>query len=44
MFSEFAGSAAIRSPAPHVAYQLTAAEIKAPKLPIEYEPLGPMMN
>ena len=40
MFSEFTGSAAMHSPAPHVAYQLTAANAKASELLIEYEPLG----
>ena len=41
MFTSLAGSAAMYSPAPHVAYQLTTAKAKAPELPIEYEPLGP---
>ena len=40
MSSEFTGSATIHSSAPHVAYQLTAAKVKASKLLIEYEPLG----
>ena len=30
------------APAPDVAYQLTAAKVKAPDLLIEYEPLGPV--
>ena len=30
----------MHSPAPHVAYQLTAAKAKASELLIEYEPLG----
>ena len=41
MFDEFTGSATMNSPAPNVAYQLTAAKAKAPKLLIDYEPLGP---
>ena len=40
MFNEFAGSATMHSPAPHVAYQLTAAKVKASELLIKYEPLG----
>ena len=40
MFDEFTGSATMHSPAPHVAYQLTAAKVKASELLIEYEPLG----
>ena len=38
MFDQFTGSATIHSPAPHVAYQLTAAKAKAPELLIEYKP------
>ena len=32
----------MNSPAPNVAYHLTAAKAKAPELPIDYEPLGPV--
>ena len=42
MFSEFTGSAAMHSPALHIAYQLTAAKVKASELLIEYELLGPI--
>ena len=42
-FGKFTGSAAMQSPAPNVAYQLTAAKVKAPELLIGYEPLvGPV--
>ena len=30
------------SPAPNVPYNLTAAKVKAPELPADYEPLGPV--
>ena len=39
-FSEFTGSATMHSPSPHVAYQPTAAKVKAPELLIEHGPLG----
>ena len=42
MFDEFTGSATMNSPAPNVAYQLTAAKAKAPALPADYEPLDPV--
>ena len=32
----------MNSPAPNVAYHLTAAKVKASELPIDYEPLGPV--
>ena len=40
-FDKFTGSATIlHSPAPHVAYQLTAAKAKASELLVDYEALG----
>ena len=42
MFDQFTGSATMNSPAPNVAYHLTAAKAKAPELLIDYEPLGPI--
>ena len=41
-FNTFTGSGTMNSPAPNVAYHLTAAKAKAPELPIDYEPLGPV--
>ena len=41
-FDKFTGSAAMQSPAPNVAYQLTAAKVKASELLIDYESLGPV--
>ena len=41
-FDKFTGSAVMQSPAPNVAYHLAAAKVKAPELPIDYEPLGPV--
>ena len=32
----------MNSPAPNVACHLSAAKTKAPELPIDYEPLGPV--
>ena len=39
-FGKLTGYATMNSPAPHVAYQLTAAKVKASELLIEYGPLG----
>ena len=41
-FDNVTGSAVMQSPAPNVAYQLTAAKVKASEILIEYEPLGPV--
>ena len=41
-FNNFTGSAAMQSPAPHIAHQFTAAKVKASNFLVEYEPLGPV--
>ena len=41
-FDQFTSSAMMNSPAPDVAYHLTAAKAKAPEILIDYEPLGPV--
>ena len=41
-FNSFAGPAAMNSPAPNVAYNLTVAKVKASERPADYEPLEPV--
>ena len=41
-FNSFAGPAAMNSPAPNVAYNLTVAKVKASERPADYEPLDPV--
>ena len=41
-FNTSTGSVTMNSPAPHVAYHLTVAKVKASELPTDYEPLGPV--
>ena len=38
-FDKFTGSATMNSPAPHTAYNLTAAKVKASDVPTDYVPL-----
>ena len=38
-FDTFTGSATMNSPAPHTAYNLTAAKVKASDVPTDYVPL-----
>ena len=41
-FDTFTGSGTMNSPAPNIAYHLTAAKAKVPQLLVDYELLGPV--